>query len=89
MSALLASALCNAPKAARRSLTPWFALHPPRVTRRVPSVTPATCHVPRAAGHVSTLLADAVIGTLTGSAVLGYSCCCLLPIIGGQGPVEL
>lgn len=33
-------------------------------------------------GHVSTLLADAVIGTLTGSAVLGYSCCCLLPIIG-------
>ncbi|KAG2493215.1 hypothetical protein HYH03_008635 [Edaphochlamys debaryana] len=33
-------------------------------------------------GHHSTLLADGVIGALTGSAVLGYSCCSLLPLAG-------
>ncbi|KAG2454500.1 hypothetical protein HYH02_000347 [Chlamydomonas schloesseri] len=44
-------------------------------------------------GHHSTLLADGLIGVLTGSAALGYSCCCLLPLMGyalggllGNGP---
>ncbi len=34
------------------------------------------------AGHHSVYLADGVIGVLTGCAILGYSCCCLLPLIG-------
>ncbi|GLC39258.1 hypothetical protein PLESTB_001650700 [Pleodorina starrii] len=33
-------------------------------------------------GHHSIFLADGVIGLLTGSAVLGYSCSCLLPLAG-------
>ncbi|GLI63565.1 hypothetical protein VaNZ11_006556 [Volvox africanus] len=33
-------------------------------------------------GHHSVFLADSIIGVLTGCAVLGYSCCCLLPLLG-------
>ncbi|GIL82137.1 hypothetical protein Vretimale_7105 [Volvox reticuliferus] len=33
-------------------------------------------------GHHSIFLADGIIGVLTGCAVLGYSCCCLLPLFG-------
>ena len=62
---------------------------PPPASPRLPP--PASPLPPP--GHHSTLLADGLIGVLTGSAALGYSCCCLLPLMGyalggllGNGP---